>query len=272
MDAIVREGPLPAISESARSLIEFRDLTVRFGADTGSPLLATSAVSFAVASGEFVSIVGPSGCGKSTILNAAAGLLVDGVAGHINVLGNRPVAGNPEIAYMLARDSLLPWRTALGNAIYGMELRKVEENERKGRAASMLRKVGLGDFLDAYPKALSHGMRQRCALARTFSLDSRIVLMDEPFGALDALTKIQLEDLLLSLWAQERKTILFVTHDLAEAVALSDRVIVLSSRPGKIVADVAIDLPRPRSARSQQQNPRFHELCANLWGLLELGH
>jgi NitT/TauT family transport system ATP-binding protein len=96
--------------------------------------------------------------------------------------------------------------------------------------------------------------------------------MDEPFGALDALTKIQLEDLLLSLWAQERKTILFVTHDLAEAVALSDRVIVLSSRPGKIVADVAIDLPRPRSARSQQQNPRFHELCANLWGLLELGH
>jgi NitT/TauT family transport system ATP-binding protein len=135
----------------------------------------------------------------------------------------------------------------------------------------MLQHVGLADFASSYPKALSHGMRQRCALARTFALDSPVFLMDEPFGALDAQTKLQLEDLLLTLWSAERRTVVFVTHDLAEAVALSDRVIVLSARPGRLVADMPIDLPRPRKIRVLQREPRFHELYADLWGYLEQG-
>jgi NitT/TauT family transport system ATP-binding protein len=152
-----------------------------------------------------------------------------------------------------------------------MEIRNVAKSEREQRAVALLRRVGLGDFLDQYPKALSHGMRQRCALARTFALESRIFLMDEPFGALDAQTKLQLEEVLVDLWSAEQRTILFVTHDLAEAVALSDRVIVMSPRPGKVVADVAIDLPRPRLVRALQQQPHFHALCAKLWSMLECG-
>jgi NitT/TauT family transport system ATP-binding protein len=269
MDALVSQSQPSGIVEGGVLAIELRDLTVRFKSTTARPLLAVDRASFAVSPGEFVSIVGPSGCGKTTILNLLAGLLPEGSEGEIRVLDKSPFDGNPDIAYMLARDSLLPWRTTLGNAAYGMEIRNVGKNEREARAASLLNRVGLGDFVDNYPKALSHGMRQRCALARTFALDSRILLMDEPFGALDAQTKLQLEEVLMDLWSFERRTVLFVTHDLAEAVALSDRVIVLSARPGTVVADVAIDLPRPRSVRALQQQPRFHELCARLWGPLE---
>jgi len=135
----------------------------------------------------------------------------------------------------------------------------------------LLRRVGLAGFENAYPKALSHGMRQRCALARTFALGSPVFLMDEPFGALDAQTKVQLEDVLLDLWSDARRTVVFVTHDLAEAVALSDRVIVMSARPGQVVADVPIRLPRPRSVRALQTNSQFHQLYAHLWGMLERG-
>ncbi len=269
MDTLLPGAALSLSDEEISPAIELRNLTVQFGARDASPLLAVDRASFVAAVGEFVSIVGPSGCGKTTILNALAGLLSEPPEGGIRVLGNTPFAGNPDIAYMLARDSLLPWRTTLGNAAYGMEIRNVGKAERVERAAALLRQVGLGDFANHYPKALSHGMRQRCALARTFALDSRILLMDEPFGALDVQTKLQLEDLLLDLWSAERRTVLFVTHDLAEAVALSDRVIVLSPRPGRIVADVAIDLPRPRSARALQMQPHFHELCATLWSSLE---
>jgi NitT/TauT family transport system ATP-binding protein len=270
MDALVSQSQLSGINEAISPAIEVRGLTVRFESTTARPLLAIDRASFAVSPGEFVSIVGPSGCGKTTILNLLAGLLsLKESEGGIRVLGKSPSDGNPDIAYMLARDSLLPWRTALGNAAYGMEIRNIGKSEREARAVALLKQVGLGDFVDKYPKALSHGMRQRCALARTFALESRIFLMDEPFGALDAQTKLQLEAVLMDLWSSERRTVLFVTHDLAEAVALSDRVIVLSPRPGKVVADVAIDLPRPRSVRELQQQSHFHELCANLWGLLE---
>jgi NitT/TauT family transport system ATP-binding protein len=269
MDALVSHDQLSGVGEDSVLAIELRDLTVRFESTAAHPLLAVDRASFAVSSGEFVSIVGMSGCGKTTILNLLAGLLLEGSEGEIRVLGKSPFAGNPDVAYMLARDSLLPWRTALGNATYGMELRNIGKNEREARAVALLNRVGLGDFVDKYPKALSHGMRQRCALARTFALESRLLLMDEPFGALDAQTKLQLEEVLMDLWSVERRTVLFVTHDLAEAVALSDRVIVLSARPGTVVADVAIDLPRPRSVRALQQQLHFHELCARLWGLLE---
>jgi NitT/TauT family transport system ATP-binding protein len=260
-----------ASAAPAAKAIEVRDLTVRFGAGTTSPVLAVDRVSFSLEVGEFVSLVGPSGCGKTTILNLLTGLLHEQPEGDVRVLGRHPSQGNPDIAYMLARDSLLPWRTALGNAAYGMEIRDMPKAAREDRARNLLGKVGLADFADRYPKALSHGMRQRCALARTFALDSPVFLMDEPFGALDAQTKLQLEDVLMDLWSANRRTVVFVTHDLAEAVALSDRVIVMGARPGRIIADVPVDLPRPRHVRALQKDPKFHELYARLWSLLEQG-
>jgi NitT/TauT family transport system ATP-binding protein len=172
---------------------------------------------------------------------------------------------------MLARDSLLPWRSALDNAGYGMEIRGVAPQERQRRARALLAEVGLKGFEQHYPKMLSHGMRQRCALARTFCLDSPVMLMDEPFGALDAQTKLQLEDLLLNLWTEHRHTVVFITHDLAEAVALSDRVVVMSARPGRIIADMRIELDRPRSVRALQKLPRFLEIYAQVWSKLEEG-
>lgn len=230
-----------------------------------------SDVSLRIVDGEFVSLVGPSGCGKTTLLNLCAGLVEQQGMGSIRVAGQAPVEGNPKVAYMLARDSLLPWRTALENAAFGMRVRGVAAGQAHDQARAMLAEVGLAGFENALPKALSHGMRQRTALARTFAMDAPLLLMDEPFGALDAQTKLQLEDLLLRLCQQHRHSVLFVTHDLAEAVAVSDRVIVMSSRPGRIVADVPIDLPRPRSIRELQKDPHFHELYAQLWSHLESG-
>jgi len=183
----------------------------------------------------------------------------------------RSYIGNTDIAYMLARDCMLPWRTTLGNATYGAEIRREDKADRELHARHLLERVGLSGFEDKYPKALSHGMRQRCALARTFCLDSPVLLMDEPFGALDAQTKLQLEDLLLELCASESRTVVFITHDLAEAVALSDRVIVMSSRPGRIVADIKIPLPKPRSVRKLQKDPLFHQLYTRVWSELEAG-
>jgi NitT/TauT family transport system ATP-binding protein len=249
--------------------IEINRLTVRFAADAGE-VLAVDDFSLAINEGEFVSIVGPSGCGKTTVLNLLTGL-VPLSEGRISLLGKAPVAGNPDIAYMLARDSLLPWRSALGNACYGMELRGVAKQEREERGRALLARVGLAGFESAFPKALSHGMRQRCALARTFALDSPLLLMDEPFGALDAQTKLQLEDLLLQLWGAQKRTVVFITHDLAEAVALSDRVIVMSARPGRKIADIRIPLARPRAVRGLQKEPAFLELYAHVWSELEKG-
>ncbi len=245
--------------------ISISGLTVRFG-----EVLAVDNASLDIGDGEFVSIVGPSGCGKTTILNLLTGL-VPLQDGRISLLGKTPSVGNPDVAYMLARDSLLPWRSALDNAAYGMEIRGVPEAERERRARALLAEVGLKGFEKHYPKMLSHGMRQRCALARTFCLDSPVMLMDEPFGALDAQTKLQLEDLLLRLWGEHRRTVVFITHDLAEAVALSDRVIVMSARPGRIIADMHIALERPRSVRALQHDKHFLEIYARVWEKLEEG-
>jgi NitT/TauT family transport system ATP-binding protein len=246
--------------------VAIEHLSVRFAGG----VLAVDDFSLSIPQGEFVSIVGPSGCGKTTVLNLLTGLLPLS-QGEISIQGKRPYAGNPDIAYMLARDCLLPWRTALGNASYGVEVRGMEKARREAKARALLEHVGLKGFENAYPKALSHGMRQRCALARTFCLDSPILLMDEPFGALDAQTKLQLEDLLLELWQEERRTVVFITHDLAEAVALSDRVIVMSARPGRIIAEVPIPLERPRSVRALQKDHDFHEVYSHLWAELERG-
>jgi NitT/TauT family transport system ATP-binding protein len=245
--------------------ISISGLTVRFG-----DVLAVDNAALDVGDGEFVSIVGPSGCGKTTILNLLTGL-VPLQQGKISLLGKTPAIGNPDVAYMLARDCLLPWRSALDNASYGMELRGVDARERRARATDLLGRVGLKGFEDKYPKQLSHGMRQRCALARTFCLDSPIMLMDEPFGALDAQTKLQLEDVLLDRWQAHKRSVVFITHDISEAVTLSDRVIVMSARPGRIVADMRIDIERPRHARALQKDHHFHDLYAHIWEKLEQG-
>ena len=258
----------PTISGGPGSVV-IDNVSIEFKA---AGVLAVSNTSLNVAPGEFVSIVGPSGCGKTTLLNLAAGLLPPDVAsGTVLVGGKPPVRGNRDIAYMLARDALCPWRTALGNAELGAEIRGVPAEARRARALDLLDKVSLKGFENAYPKALSQGMRQRVALARTFGLDSPILLMDEPFGALDAQTKLQLEDVLLGLWQRERRTIVFITHDLSEAVSMSDRVIVMSARPGRIIADVPINLGRPRSVRALQKDPAYHELYAYVWTKLEEG-
>jgi len=225
-------------------------------------------VTLKVKAGEFVSIVGPSGCGKTTILNLLAGL-IPLQRGTIAVAGKQPHAGRHDVAYMLARDCLFPWRTAIQNAMVGTEFRGISKAEGSRRALGFLKRVGLDEFADHYPKALSHGMRQRVALARTFAMESSILLMDEPFGALDAQTKMQLEALLLDLWSDERRSVVFITHDLSEAVTLSDRVIVMSARPGRIVDNISIPLPRPRSVRSLQKDPAYHELYAKVWSRLE---
>jgi len=245
--------------------ISISGLTARFGS-----VLAVDDLSVDIEEGEFVSVVGPSGCGKTTVLNILTGL-VPLVEGQVALRGRTPVLGNPDVAYMLARDSLLPWRSALDNAGYGMEIRGVPEAARHARACELLERVGLKGFEQHYPKMLSHGMRQRCALARTFCLDAPVMLMDEPFGALDAQTKLQLEDLLLQLWTEHRRTVVFITHDLAEAVALSDRVLVMSARPGRIVADMRIPLARPRSVRALQKDRHFLEIYAEVWTKLEEG-
>lgn len=248
------------------SAISIRDLCVDYGGAT----LAVDHVSLEIESGQFVTVVGPSGCGKTTILNHLTGLLPL-QRGAIAIGGEAPHAGNPRVAYTMARDCLFPWRTALENVCFGMELRGVPRAEREARGRRALAQVGLEQFEHAYPKALSHGMRQRAALARGFCLESEVLLMDEPFGALDAQTKIQLEDLLLDLWSETRRTVVFITHDLAEAVALADRVIVMSARPGRIVADVPVALPRPRRVRELQRNADFLALYSRVWEQLERG-
>lgn len=225
-------------------------------------------VSLDVEKHQFVALVGPSGCGKTTLLNMVAGLLTPHT-GTVDVLGTPPRAGRHDVAYMLARDALLPWRTSIENVMYGLEVRGVGDRPwREQRAKEMLEVVGLDGFHDVYRTQLSQGMRQRVALARTFALPSDVLLMDEPFGALDPQRKIQLGQVLLGLWEKEPRTILFVTHDLHEAIALADRVVVMNPRPGHIAEDVPIDLPRPRSIQDLQTDPEFHALYSRIWEVL----
>ena len=206
---------------------------------------AIDCVSLDIPARRFVSLVGPSGCGKTTLLNIMAGLEPLQV-GQLTVDGAAPRAGSPHVAYMQARDALLPWRSVASNAGFGLEVLGVAPAARQRVVDAMLDRVGLRAFAAAKPRQLSQGMRQRVALARTFALDCPILLMDEPFGALDAQTKLQLQTVLLQLWEQDRRTVVLVTHDLQEAIALSDQVVVMSARPGRIKAVFDIDLPRPR--------------------------
>lgn len=221
-----------------------------------------------IPAGQFVSLVGASGCGKTTLLDILSGLQ-ERQTGRVLLAGRPPAAGRRDTVRMFARDALLPWRSAAGNVDFALATRLDDAGERTARVHELLRSVGLEGFQDALPAELSQGMRQRVALARTFALRSRFVMLDEPFGALDAMTKIALQGQLIDLWAQvAASTVVLVTHDLAEAVALSDRVLVLSPRPGRVVADLGVDLPRPRNVEALQSLKAFHDLVARLWRTL----
>jgi len=221
-----------------------------------------------VAPGEFVSVVGPTGCGKSTLLNIGAGLLAPS-SGAVSVFGE-PLAGvNRRAGYMFQADALMPWRSALDNVLAGLSFHNVPRAEANARAQEWLKRVGLGGFGDRYPHQLSGGMRKRVAMAQTLILDPDIVLMDEPFSALDIQTRQLMENELLDLWAAKRKAVLFITHDLDEAIALSDRVVVLSAGPGtRPIGEFAIDLPRPRDVAEVRTQPRFVALHAQIWSVL----
>ena len=266
LDRAQQEAP-PAAAEASSDGIHIGGLSHEYRRD-GASVTALHDINLDIPAGQFVSLVGVSGCGKTTLLDILSGLL-QRQTGQVLLAGQPPVAGRPDSARMFARDALMPWRTAAGNVDFALATRLDDADERAKRVRALLRSVGLADFQDALPVELSQGMRQRVALARTFSLRSRFVMLDEPFGALDALTKIALQAQLIELWQQvPGSTVVLVTHDLAEAVALSDRVLVLSPRPGRIVADLAVDLPRPRNVRALQSHEPFHELVAQLWGTL----
>jgi NitT/TauT family transport system ATP-binding protein len=221
-----------------------------------------------VAPGEFVSVVGPTGCGKSTLLNVAAGLL-NPSAGTVHVFGE-PLAGiNTRAGYLFQTEALMPWRNALDNIIAGLEFREVAREAALAQGNEWLKRVGLGGFGDRYPHQLSGGMRKRVALAQMLILDPELLLMDEPFSALDVQTRQLMENELLELWSVNRKSVLFITHDLEEAIALSDRVVVLSAGPAaRPIGEFAIDLPRPRDVAEIRLTPHYVELYEAIWRVL----
>jgi NitT/TauT family transport system ATP-binding protein len=236
--------------------------------DRSQRYTAVRDVTLDIAPGEFVSVVGPTGCGKSTLLNVAAGLL-EPSAGTVDVFGRRLAGINARAGYMFQSEALMPWRTARANVMAGLEFRGVPSQEAGARADEWLKRVGLGGFGDRYPHQLSGGMRKRTSLAQTLVLDPDIILMDEPFSALDIQTRQLMENEVLELWAARRKAVLFITHDLDEAIAMSDRVVVLSAGPGSHpIGEFAVDLPRPRDVAEVRVMPRFIELHKAIWGVL----
>ncbi len=250
--------------QTAGPAIALERITVAFGAGA-SRYVAVEGADIAVAPGEFVAIVGPTGCGKSTLLNVVAGLLKP-AAGAARVNG-APVEGvSAPCGYLFQQDALMPWKTARDNVAVALEPQGVERGAALARAQDWLKKVGLAAFGDRYPHQLSGGQRKRVALAQMLIRDPQILLMDEPFGPLDAQTRALMGDLLLDLWSADRKAVLFVTHDLEEAIALADRVVVMSAGPAAgIVSHHQIDLSRPREINEVRLDPRFHAIQRAIW-------
>jgi NitT/TauT family transport system ATP-binding protein len=244
--------------------ISVRGLAVTFGQARS----VLSGVDVSVLRGEFIALIGASGCGKTTLLNVIAGL-VPVAGGTVTIGGTPPAAGRRDICYVLARDALLPWRTVMGNVEYGLEVSGVGRDERARRAATYIEKVGLANARDLYPSRLSQGMRQRVSLARAFAVGRNLYLMDEPFSALDSQTKLVLHDQLLGLWESSRATVVFVTHDIGEAITLADRVLVMSKKGTGVVDEIRIDLARPRSAEALQADGHYHDLYRRTWTALK---
>ena len=256
---------IPPESSSLRCRIEIDKLRKIFLAD-GREVIAVDDASFRINDGEFVALLGPSGCGKSTILNMVATLIAPS-EGVIRVDGEVVAYGRPirHVGYVFQKDTLFPWRTVEDNIGYSLELAGVPAAARRTRVAEAIHQAGLDGFARFYPASLSGGMRQRVSLMRTLIAQPEILLMDEPFGALDTHTKLDMHSVLLNLWERQRQTVLFVTHDLGEALTLADRIILLSARPGRVKADFKVDFARPRDAVALRETRQYAELFSKVW-------
>lgn len=251
-----------ATGGAASAAISVRDVSKVYVTSRGRTV-SLDRVSLHIAHGEFVTLVGPSGCGKSTMLNLIGGLLMP-TAGEVLVDGRAVTGPGPDRGVIFQQYALFPWLTAQQNVEFGLRLQGLARAERVERARHYLRLVGLHDFAHALPKELSGGMKQRCAIARAYAVNPSLLLMDEPFGALDALTRVQMQDDLLGTWQQERKTVVFITHDVDEAVYLASRVVVMSPRPGRISKVIDVPLPYPRDDELRL-SPEFAEIRAQVW-------
>jgi len=249
--------------------VEFRDASVEFRARDGGLYSAVTDVNLSFRDGEFVAIVGPTGCGKSTLLNLVAGIL-NCSSGDVRVLDRQVEGIQKGIGYLFQNDALLPWLSARDNVALGLKFRGENQAGSKARADDWLQRVGLAGFGDRFPHQLSGGMRKRVALAQMMIMDPRILLMDEPFSALDVQTRQLMENELLDIWAADRRTVIFVTHDLEEAICLADRVVVLSAGPGTTpVAEFNIEIARPRDVTEVVHSPLYGEIHAKIWSTLK---
>lgn len=249
--------------------VRLDQISVEFGVADGRIFRAVENADLTVEAGEFVAIVGPTGCGKSTLLNAAAGLVAP-AAGDVTIFGT-PLAGlNGQAGYLFQHDALMPWKTALENVAIGLKIAGKPRKEAREEARAWLARVGLEPFAERYPHMLSGGQRKRVALAQVLIRDPEIVLMDEPFGPLDAQTRLIMGELLLTLWSENRKAILFVTHDLEEAISLADRVVIMSTGPAAhIIGNFPIALERPRDVGEIKLDPRFQAIHHDIWHILK---
>ena len=257
-----------AASASAPA-VALSDVTIAFRLANASFYTAVEKASLEVADGEFVAIVGPTGCGKSTLLNVAAGLIAP-AKGTADIFGSNLTGLNRQAGYLFQAESLFPWKTAVENVAIGLEITGTPKAEAREKARTWLTRVGIGGFGDRYPHMLSGGQRKRVGLVQVLIRDPKILLMDEPFGPLDAQTRQIMGNLLLDLWSGDRKAVLFVTHDLEEAIALSDRVVIMSAGPAaRIIGNWTVPLGRPRDIGDVKLDPAFHALHREIWDALK---
>jgi NitT/TauT family transport system ATP-binding protein len=262
-------GGTGAEAQKRTTAVSLADVTITFRLADGGAYTAVQGASLDVADGEFVAIVGPTGCGKSTLLNVTAGLFPPSV-GEARIFGANLSGLNRQSGYLFQSEALFPWKTAIDNVAIGLEVAGTPREEARGRAQQWLNRVGLGSFGPRYPHMLSGGQRKRVGLAQVLIRDPKILLMDEPFGPLDAQTRQIMGNLLLELWSADRKAVMFVTHDLEEAIALSDRVVIMSAGPAaRIIGNWKVELPRPRDISEVKLDPGFHKLHRDIWQTLK---
>jgi NitT/TauT family transport system ATP-binding protein len=266
-------GAAPGLTESpapAVEAVQVSNVSHAFLGQDKRPMPVLDDVSLTIGRGDFTAFVGPSGCGKTTLLNMIAGLLTPDT-GEIRVL-DRPAVGRADrrMSYMFARDCLLPWRTAEQNVALGLEIRRRPKADRQEEARRLLKDVGLQGFERAYPAKLSQGMRQRVAIARTLAVHPEMILLDEPFAALDAHTRTKIQAQFTALWEKSASTVVMVTHDIAEALSLADRILVFSARPGRIIDDIRTEWPRPRDIEEIRYTPEFTRMASHIWSLLKV--
>jgi NitT/TauT family transport system ATP-binding protein len=269
--AVATKGNSAGVEQPAERLaaVRLNAVKIAFKMPGGEDFPAVDATDLIVGEEEFVAIVGPTGCGKSTLLNVAAGLLRPS-SGSVHVFGQNLAGINEAAGYLFQQDALMPWKTAVDNVAIGLEVAGVRVRDARERARSWLGRVGLAEFGERYPHTLSGGQRKRVALAQILIRDPKILLMDEPFGPLDAQTRLIMCELLLRLWSDDRKAVMFVTHDLEEAIALADRVVIMSAGPSaRIIGDFTIPLQRPRDVTEIKVDPRFQEVHREIWHLLK---